>query len=125
MPLAPIAIDPALVSACGLYCGACRSHRNGRCPGCHANVKAGWRKVRACNLERGTRTCAECTDHTDPMACRKFANPIAAVIGFVFDSDRAAGIQLIREQGRDGYAQALAAAGRPAPPRRGKRPAGA
>jgi len=120
MPLAPIAIDPQLVSACGLYCAACRSYRKGKCPGCHANAKASWCKVRSCNLERGTRTCAECAEHPEPMDCRKFDNPIASVIGFLFNSDRAAGIRLVRERGRGEYARILTESGRMAIPRRGK-----
>ena len=120
MPLAPIAIDPQLVSACGLYCAACRSYRKGKCPGCHANAKASWCKVRSCNLERGTRTCAECAEHPKPMDCRKFDNPIASVIGFLFNSDRAAGIRLVRERGREEYARILTESGRMAIPRRGK-----
>jgi len=124
MPLAPIAIDPNLVSACGLYCAACRSYRKAKCPGCHGNAKASWCKVRSCNLERGTRTCAECTDHPDPMSCPKFANPVAAVIGFLLNSDRAAGIRLVRARGRDEYARVLAASGRQALPRRGRMPEG-
>ena len=122
MPLAAIRIDPELVSACGLYCGACRSCRKGRCPGCHANAKASWCKVRACNLERGTRTCAECSEHMDPMGCAKFNNPIAAVIGFLFNSDRAAGIRLVRERGREEFARILTESGRQALPRRGSSP---
>lgn len=108
MPLAPIAIDPQLVSACGLYCGACRSYRSGKCPGCHGNAKASWCKVRSCNLERGTRTCAECPDHTDPADCAKFRNPIASLIGFVFNTDRAKGVRSIRESGRDAFALSMA-----------------
>lgn len=125
MPIAPIAIAPDLVSACGLYCAACRSYRKGRCPGCHANEKASWCKVRACNIDRGTRTCAECAEHIDPMSCSRFANPIAAIIGLVFNSDRAAGIRLVRSSGRDEFARVLAASGRQALPRRGKQPEGA
>jgi len=125
MPLAPIAIDPGLVSACGLYCGACRRFRAGKCPGCRANAKASWCKVRSCNQEHGTDTCAQCATHDDPLSCAAFDNPIARVFGFVFNSDRAAGIRLVRAKGREEFARVLAASGRQAIPRRGKRPDGA
>lgn len=108
MPLAPITIDPKLVSACGLYCGSCRSYLKGKCPGCSQNAKASWCKVRSCNLERGTSTCAQCTDHTDPVSCSKFHNPIARAFGFVFNTDRTAGIRNIREFGLDAFAQSMA-----------------
>ena len=111
---------PELVAACGLYCGACRSFLKGSCPGCRENSKASWCKVRACNLERDTRTCAECTDHVDPVGCKKFDNAIARVVGFVFNSNRAACIGQIRALGLEGHAKALTEAGRMTIPRRGK-----
>lgn len=119
MELVPIRIDPELVSACGLYCGSCRSYLKGRCPGCAKNEKASWCKVRTCNLERGSSTCAQCTEHLDPSSCRKFSNPIASVFGFVFNTDRAAGIRMIREQGLEDYVGRMAEQRRLAPRRRG------
>ena len=28
-----------MVAACGLYCGACKKYRMGKCTGCHENEK--------------------------------------------------------------------------------------
>ena len=108
----PDATDPALVGACGLFCGACRSYRKGRCPGCRQNAKASWCKVRSCCLRQGFATCADCPDHPDPRTCVLFQNAVARLFGWVFRSDRAACIRRIRQVGRDAFAREMAAAGR-------------
>jgi hypothetical protein len=32
-----VTTNPDLVAYCGLYCGACKAYRSGRCPGCRQN----------------------------------------------------------------------------------------
>ncbi len=105
--------DVKLVAACGLYCGACRAHLRGRCPGCRDNAKATWCKIRTCVIERGFSSCAECADHPDPKTCAKFDNFISRVIGFVLRSNRAACIAQIRDVGLAGHAERMAKARRP------------
>jgi hypothetical protein len=100
--------DAKLVAACGLYCGACRAHLRGRCPGCRDNVKATWCKIRECVLGHGWSSCAECADHPDPKSCPKFDNVISRIIGFVLRSNRAACIAQIREVGLEGHAERMA-----------------
>jgi hypothetical protein len=107
----PIVADPALVAACGLYCGACRKHRAGKCPGCLQSERLGWCKVRGCCVEQGYATCADCVAFYDPRDCARFQNPIARTIGFLLRSDRAACIDRIHEIGRDAFACEMAAAG--------------
>lgn len=107
-----IKADEKLVAYCGLYCGACGSHRKGRCPGCHENHKASWCAVRRCCINHRYSSCAQCTEYTDPKACAKYNNFIAKVFGFVFRSDRAACIQQIRDIGLNGHASAMAQSGR-------------
>ena len=109
MPAAPAM--PELVAHCGLYCGACRSYRNGKCKGCTANAKAGWCQVRSCCLAKGLASCADCADFPDPRDCRKFDNFMAKLFGLVFRSDRAACIAQIRRLGVEGHARAMAEAG--------------
>ena len=103
-----IVSDPNLVGYCGLYCGACRSNRKGRCPGCHDNQKATWCKVRSCCIEEGYASCADCKQFSDPTECSKFDNFVAKVFSFVFRSDRAACIRQIRELGIQGHADNMA-----------------
>lgn len=105
--------QPELVACCGLYCAACRQQLKGKCPGCRENSKATWCSVRSCCLEKGIRTCAECTDFTDPMACGKYNNFMARLFGFVFRSDRAACIAQIKLLGLEGHAKAMAEQGQP------------
>jgi len=105
----PIVADPDLVACCGLYCGACRSYLVGRCPGCRANDRARWCKVRTCCIGHGCSTCAACAEFADPMVCGKFNNFISKVFAFVFRSDRAACIEQIRRVGLQGHAEDMAA----------------
>ena len=103
--------DANLVAYCGLYCGACRSHRSGKCPGCQRNDKATWCAVRSCCRDRSIDSCAECTDFENPSDCRKFNNFVARVFGMIFRSDRAACIAQIRAKGLEGHAQIMAESG--------------
>ncbi len=103
--------DVALVARCGLYCGACKAYLGSKCPGCHANARATWCTVRACCLERGIATCAECTDFDDPRKCRKFDNAMSKLFGILFRSDRAACVDQIRREGLAGHAAIMAERG--------------
>jgi hypothetical protein len=109
-----------LVAYCGLYCGACRSYRKGRCPGCHGNDKATWCKVRACCREHGHSSCADCKDHVDPATCTHFNTFFAKLFGVVFNSDRRACIVQIRDKGIDEHAAFMAHRRRQSLPRRGR-----
>jgi hypothetical protein len=115
-----IAIDRKQVAYCGLYCAACKSLRKGRCPGCHQNAKANWCKVRACGIEHGYASCADCKDFGDPGRCAKFNNLISKVFGLVFNSNRRACVLKIRELGLDHYASFMAERGLQSLPRRAK-----
>jgi len=102
--------DTSLVAACGLYCGACRSHLRGKCPGCRNNTKATWCKVRSCNHSHGYATCAECKDFADPMQCKMYNNAMSKIFGFIFRSNRAACIAQIKTIGLEGHAKMMAEA---------------
>lgn len=108
-----------LVSFCGLYCGECGKHKKGKCPGCAGNEKATWCKIRSCNMELGYKSCAECEEFPDPAQCSKFDNFFGTIIGFLLNSNRAAGIAKIKELGLQGFADYMAEYGRPAIRRRG------
>ena len=99
------------IAAGGLFCGTCRRFVKGSCPGCRANEKAAaWCKVRACCLEHGWSSCAECT--LMPLAeCRKFNSFIGKVFQVVFRSDRRGCIERIREVGAEAFAREMTLAG--------------
>lgn len=106
-----------LIAFCGLYCGACRSYLNGKCPGCRDNAKATWCKVRTCCLENNLLSCADCKT-IELHACKKHNNFISKVFGVIFNSDRAACIGRIKELGYDGYALEMASDRKQTIPRR-------
>lgn len=101
--------DPTLVAYCGLYCGACKAHRQGKCPGCHQNEKASWCKVRSCCREHQFASCANCQTFSEPSSCKKFNNLIAKLFGLIFRSDRAACIAQIKRVGINAHADDMAA----------------
>lgn len=101
-----IEVNKNLVAFCGLYCGACRKHLKGDCPGCMKNEKAGWCKIRTCCMEKKYHSCADCA--MDVGQCKKFSNFISKVFTIVFRSDRKACIERIRKIGLENYAEEMA-----------------
>jgi hypothetical protein len=106
-----ITTDSNLIANCGLYCGACRSYLKGKCPGCRENTKATWCKIRTCCAEQNFRSCADC-QITDLTECKKFDNFISKIFAVLFNSDRKACINAIREKGYDQFAADMAASGK-------------
>ena len=94
------------IAACGLYCGACKKFLNGKCPGCKENGKASWCKIRKCCQEKGLHTCAECDK--DVTECKIHNNFVGKIFAFLFNSDRAACIRYIRENGENAFAEKMA-----------------
>jgi hypothetical protein len=76
-------------------------------PGGAGNDKAAWCGVRACCVERGIATCAECKEFADPRNCGKFNNFVSKVIGFLFRSNRPACIDQVRRLGVQGHADEM------------------
>lgn len=107
-----IQVNAALVARCGLYCAACPSFQKQKCQGCAQNTQATWCKVRACCADKQIQTCADCQEFDDPRACQKFNNVISRVVGWFYDSDRAACIAQVKELGLEGHARAMAELGR-------------
>lgn len=99
-----MAIQIKPVAACGLYCGACRKFKRGKCTGCLTNEKASWCEIRTCCIEHGYASCADCTEFTDLKQCRKFNNVIGKIMGVVLNSNRFACIYRIREVGHEVFA---------------------
>ncbi|MDA3892826.1 MAG: DUF3795 domain-containing protein [Salinivirgaceae bacterium] len=107
------------VSFCGLYCGNCSKFKKRKCPGCQENSKAAWCKIRTCCLENNYKSCADC-DEPGINNCKKFNNPIGTLFGYIFNSDRAAGIRLIQDEGYQNFVCHLEEINRMAIPRRKK-----
>jgi hypothetical protein len=103
-----IVADKGLAAFCGLYCGACRQYLKGKCPGCAKNEKAGWCKIRKCNLENRFLNCSECRQFAEVSDCSKFNNFISKIFALIFRFDRKACILRIKELGVEKYAQEMA-----------------
>lgn len=106
-----------LISACGLYCGACRKFLNGKCPGCsiardkpdpcQPTPRYLYKcKIRQCCRSEGYKSCAECS--MDVKQCRTYNTLIGKFFALVFKTDRAESIRFIREQGEEAYADKMA-----------------
>jgi len=104
-----ITVDVEAIAYCGLYCGACKAYLKEKCPGCHDNVKAGWCKVRKCNMEHDFKSCADCTIVENRADCKMLNNFIAKLFSLVFRSDRPASLTFIAEKGYDAFAQEMTA----------------
>ena len=85
------------IAACGLFAELPQFGKE-VLSGCRPNEKASWCKVRACCIEHGWQSCAECT-LMPPQTCQKFDNFIAKVFQVVFRSDRRGCVERIREVG--------------------------
>ena len=107
-----VQINSRNIAYCGLYCEACNKYLNDKCPGCAHNEKATWCEVRKCCMSNSYKSCADCTEYSDPKECGNFHNPISRVIGFLFRSDRSKCIDYIRKNGYEAYASRMASEGR-------------
>lgn len=99
--------DKNLVAFCGLYCGECKSYKKGKCPGCKKNEKASWCKVRKCCMENGILSCADCRVKASATECKKFNNIFSKIFSFIFQSDRQASIDMIKERGYQAYTEEM------------------
>ncbi|MBF0120241.1 MAG: DUF3795 domain-containing protein [Desulfobacterales bacterium] len=98
-----IIADKSLASYCGLYCGACRRYLNDSCPGCPKNDKASWCKVRMCCIEKKYLTCSDCKEINNLSECTKLNNLISKIFSLIFQSDRIACLNFIKEKGIDEF----------------------
>lgn len=109
--------DKTLISACGLYCGTCRSFAKGKCPGCSSQEKkAEWCAVRNCCRDKHIASCAECTEYGGSSAhglrtCAKLNSFMGKVFGLIFRSDRFGCVDRIREVGSEAFALEMAQTG--------------
>ena len=110
--LKPVVNSTQLIAACGLYCGACRKYRLGKCPGCRMaectdseQPKYKWLQkclIRKCCQHLDYSTCAEC--EKDVRECKTYNPIISKVFTYLFNSDRPACIRYLRRYGEEAYA---------------------
>lgn len=103
-----ITADKNSIAYCGLYCGACKSYLQEKCPGCQKNEKASWCQVRKCCIENGRLSCADCNVKATASECKKFNNIFSKLFQFIFGSNRQASIDMIKNQGYEAYAEEMA-----------------
>ncbi|MBK8806234.1 MAG: DUF3795 domain-containing protein [Bacteroidales bacterium] len=94
------------ISACGLYCGSCPKFKKQKCPGCAQNTKATWCKTRSCVMKNNFKSCADCSI-SNLRECKINNNFVAKAFGFVFNTDRIGGLELIRKIGYDAFAKQM------------------
>ena len=100
----PIVANTELIAICGLYCGACPKYLKGKCLGCKENVKAKWCKTRTCALELNIKSCADCTKVNHVKSCKYHNNAFSRIFEKIFNSNRAACIDMIKQGGYDNFA---------------------
>lgn len=108
-----------IISYCGLYCSNCKKYQKGKCPGCQENEKASWCKIRQCNMEKGYKSCAECSE-PGTADCKIFNNPVSKLFAFIFNSDREASLQLLNDEGYTGFINYMEENGKMVVPRKRK-----
>ena len=103
-----------IVAYCGLVCTNCGMYRKGKCLGCHSDRPMNRNcKMKACAMERGYVTCADCTDFDDLARCRKLNNLVSRFFGLVFRTDRIGNLGRIRQVGMEVFKQEKMKQGRP------------
>lgn len=99
--------DEKLIAYCGLYCGACPRFTKGKCKACKDNNPS-WCKVKPCNVENNYSSCTDCKQFESVSECKIF-NPLLIRFGeFVSQTSRKAGIQMIKEKGRNEFVNHMA-----------------
>ena len=93
-----------IIAYCGLCCSNCGMYIKGRCQGCHSDKPMNRNcKMKACAMERGYITCAECTDFQDFKQCKKLYNIVSRFFGFIFRTDRIGNLNRIKNVGIDKF----------------------
>lgn len=94
------------VAYCGLYCGACKRLKKGKCLGCQSNEKATWCEIRKCCRENDYTSCADCRI-ISLKECKKHNNIFARFIEFVTWTDRSKCVDLIKIMGMQGFSKEM------------------
>ena len=96
--------NDVIVAYCGLVCTYCGMYQKGKCEGCHSDKPMNKNcKMKACAMERGYVTCADCSDFENLKDCRKLNNLVSKFFGFIFHTNRIGNLYRIREIGMDAF----------------------
>ena len=89
-----------IIAYCGLVCSNCGMYLKGKCLGCHSDRPMNRNcKIKACAIDRGYATCAECNEFQNLKKCGKLYNLISRFFSFIFHTDRIGNLNRIREIG--------------------------
>lgn len=103
-------IDSNLVSACGFYCGACKSFLKGTCNGCASNNNFWARNctVKQCCSFSKRATCADCNEFDNVEECSKLNSSFIRFFGYFVGYSRPANIKEISRIGTKNFAVKMA-----------------
>lgn len=91
-----------IIAYCGLACSNCGMFLKEKCAGCHSDKPMNRNcKMKACAMEHGIVTCAECGDFGNLKDCGKLNSFVSRFFGFIFRTDRFGNLERIREIGLD------------------------
>lgn len=113
-------METQLIAYCGLYCSNCFKYKKGACTGCKDSDKNSWCKIKQCAHQQGFVSCADC-NQPGYEKCSVYNNFIGKIFGLVFNSNRGACIQLIRDEGYSNYQKYMTENGLQTIPRRLKK----
>ncbi len=94
-------VDLNYVACCGVVCGKCGALRRGRCQGCRVEPMFARCPVRACSLEKGVASCAECDEGYED--CKLLNSLIATIIRLLLRRDRRKNLAAIKQVGIDRF----------------------
>ena len=103
-----------LIAYCGLCCSNCGMYKKGKCLGCHSDKPMNRNcKIKACAMEKGYATCADCTEFANFKECKKLYNPVSRFFGFIFHTDRIGNLNKIRDIGLESFKEEKVVDARP------------
>ena len=74
-----------IIGYCGIVCSSCGAYKRGRCEGCYSENRLYKScKVRACNIEKGYSSCADCKEYHNLRDCKKLNNFMSKIFSLIF-----------------------------------------
>jgi hypothetical protein len=93
-----------IIGYCGIVCSSCGAYKRGKCKGCYSENRLYKScKVRACNIEKGYSSCADCKEYHNLRDCKKLNNFISKIFSLIFRTNRIKNLERIREIGIENF----------------------